>query len=91
MLSEGIADPAVKAESRARAGEAALQLDYPGMKLAHDWRPEVGFYYRYVVRVKGLERFYLEFTAMEVAAIGQRDKAWATAFVSKVHRATSKG
>jgi hypothetical protein len=87
MLSECVSDPAATADGRGRAGEAALQLDYPGMKLVHEWRPDVGVYYRYAVQAIRLEEFYLEFTAMEVTAIGRSDEAWATAFVSRVRRA----
>jgi hypothetical protein len=84
MMTEGITNPAVFSERRAKIGQAALDSTYPRLKVVHDWRPDCGTYNRFSIEIPGTEAFHIQFQPMEVAEIGQTDKAWAAAMVQKV-------
>lgn len=84
MMSEGITNPAVFSERRAEIGQAALDSTYPHLKVLHDWRPDCGTYNRFSIEIPGRDAFHIQFQPMEVAEIGQTDKAWAAAIVQKV-------
>lgn len=72
------------AKIAARA-QGASQSENPDMTIQHDWDPSKPTFCRFRVEPRGLDRFYIAFTAREIA-IGMSDEQWVSGILEKIRR-----